>query len=120
MSSSPLARYTSAGVSQRLALAGAAVCTGQAPWELCGLVKGGGVRLAGEQIGVRSSAWVWVAEAGLRLGLAKSLGARFFLGLRAEGLVLLNRWTASLDQMPVWTSSRFAGVLGLDAGVRFP
>lgn len=109
-----------AGVSQRTALAGAAVCAGRPPWDICALVKGGGVRLAGEQIARRSAAWVWVGEAGARLGLTASLGPRFFVAARAEGLVLLNRWTASLDQMPVWTSPRFAGVLGLDAGVHFP
>jgi hypothetical protein len=109
-----------AGVSQRMALAGAAVCAGSAPWALCALVKGGAVRLAGEEIALRSSAWVWVGEAGARLALTKSLGARFFVSARAEGLLLVNRWTATLDQMPVWTSPRFAGVFGLDAGVRFP
>jgi hypothetical protein len=38
---------------------------------------------------------------------------------RAEGLVIVTRWRVTLDQYPVWTSSRFAETLGIDVGVRF-
>ena len=56
------------------------------------------------------------------LGSASStrLGRRFFVGAHADGLTNVTRWTATLDQVPVWTAPRFAAVLGLDVGVRSP
>lgn len=117
---STMRRGDGAGVSQRTAFAGLAACALHAPWQGCLVVKGGGARLAGEQIERSSSAWVWSAATGARAAFTKPLGSRFFASVRAEGVVFLYRWTASLDDMPVFTTHRWAGVLGLDAGVVFP
>jgi hypothetical protein len=60
-----------------------------------------------------------VAELGARLGVVQPLGERVFVGAHADGLAVLNRWTARLDQVAVWTAPRFAAAFGVDVGVRF-
>jgi hypothetical protein len=42
-----------------------------------------------------------------------------FLNAHLDGLTILTRWTAALDEVPVWTAPRFAAALGVDVGVRF-
>ena len=59
-------------------------------------------------------------ETGARVALIQRLGRRVFLDAHAEGLAILTRWTARLDQVPVWTAPRFAAAVGIDTGVRFP
>jgi hypothetical protein len=54
------------------------------------------------------------------VGLSQRLGERGFLRVHADGLIILTRWVASLDDVPVWTTPRFAAAVGLDAGLRFP
>jgi hypothetical protein len=76
--------------------------------------------MAGEDIDRPASAQVIVLQAGARAGFLQPLGSRVFVGVHADGLVNLSRWTARLDQVPVWTAPRFAAALGLDAGIRFP
>jgi hypothetical protein len=75
--------------------------------------------MAGEDIAHPTSARVPVVEVGARVGVLQSLGRRGFLNAHADGLTILTRWTATLDQVPVWTAPRFAAALGLDVGVRF-
>ena len=65
----------------------------------------GGQRLSRHE-GVRGS-----------VGVVHPLGRRFFVGAHAEGLTNVSRWTATLDQVPVWTAPRFAAVLGVDVGI---
>jgi len=71
-------------------------------------------------VDISTSAIVPVVGAGARLGAVQPLGRRVFLRVNLDGLIMLSRWTATLDHVPVWTAPRFAGALGLDAGVRFP
>ena len=52
--------------------------------------------------------------------MRQGLGRRAFVSAHADGLVNLTRWTATLDQVPVWTAPRFAATLGVEAGVLFP
>jgi len=37
----------------------------------------------------------------------------------AEGLVRLTQGTVTLDSVPVWTTPRFAALLGVDIALRF-
>jgi hypothetical protein len=112
-------RADGAGFSQQELLASAAVCGVVARWSACVLGKGGEIRIAGE-IDVPASPSGSIFQTGLRLAVTQPLLGRTYLTAHAEGLVNLTRWTVNLDQMPVWTAPRFAGTLGLAAGVHFP
>ena len=76
--------------------------------------------MAGENIDRPTSAVVPIVEAGARVGVVHHLGRRFFVDAHADGLTNVTRWTATLDQVPVWTAPRFAAVLGVDLGIRSP
>ena len=76
--------------------------------------------MAGENIDRPTSAVVPIVEAGARVGVVNRLGRRFFVGAYAEGLANVTRWTATLDEVPVWTAPRFAAILGVDVGIRSP
>jgi hypothetical protein len=113
-------RADGAGFSQQHLLASTAACALLAPFSACLLAKAGEVRMAGENIDRPTSAMVPIVEVGARVGVAQRLGRRLFVGAHAEGLANVTRWTATLDQVPVWTAPRFAAVLGIDVGVRSP
>lgn len=114
-----LRRSDGAGVSHYELLASLAGCGSVRWWSSCLVAKVGQIRLAGQDIEAPASPKGPFAQAGLRVGVMQPLGSRAFVTARAEGLVTLTRWRVTLDQIPVWTSPRFAGTLGLDVGVRF-
>ena len=113
-------RADGAGFSQQHLLLSAASCVAVSRWNACLLANAGEVRMAGEDIDRPSSAEVRVVEAGARVALIQLIGRRAFLNVHADGLARLTRWTASLDQVPVWSAPRFAAAVGIDTGVRFP
>jgi hypothetical protein len=113
-------RADGAGFSQQHLIAVAAGCALFAPWNACALVKGGQVRMSGRDIDRPTSATVPLLEAGLRLGAGQRLGERVALNAHVDGLIAVNRWTARLDKVPVWTAPRFAATAGVDLVVRFP
>jgi hypothetical protein len=118
-------RPDGAGFSQRHLLGSAAVCATSGPatagqWSGCVVATGGTVRMAGDHIDHPASGSVLILETGVRAGVRQALGRRAFVSAHADGLVNLTRWTATLDQVPVWTAPRFAGALGVEAGVLFP
>ena len=113
-------RADGAGFSQQHLLLSAASCVAVSRWNACLLANAGQVRMAGEDIDRPSSAQVPVVEAGARVAFIQLIGPRVFLTAHADGLVRLTRWTASLDQTPVWSAPRFAAAIGIDTGVRFP
>ena len=113
-------REDGAGFSQKHLLLAAAGCAGGAPWSACVVAKGGEVWMDGRDIDRPASATAHVFEAGLRLGAVRHLAKRVFLTAHVDGLAALSRWTARLDEVPVWTAPRFAATVGVDAGVRFP
>jgi len=113
-------RADGAGFSQREMLAAVAGCGTLAPWSGCLVAKGGATRITGEHIEKPSSTLGAIIETGLRLAVTQPLGSRIYVAARAEGLIVITRWQVALDNAVVWTSSRFAGTLGLDVGVRFP
>ncbi len=111
-------RSDGAGFEQQRLGAGAATCMTLTRWRACVVANLGEVRLVGE-IDRPASASVPLAEVGARIGVLQRLGERFFAAIRADGLTNLSRWTARLDQIPVWTAPRFSAALGVDAGMRF-
>jgi hypothetical protein len=111
-------RADGAGVSQQALLLDAMGCGSRARWRLCLVANVGESRMAGVDIDRPTSAVVPIVGAGARVGVVQPLGRRWFLDAHADGVTLLNRWTAALDQVPVWTAPRFALALGLDVGVR--
>jgi hypothetical protein len=113
-------RADGAGFSQQLLLANAAGCLALSRLNACLVVNAGAATLTGEHIDRRTSARVPVVEVGARIGFSQPLWRGVFLSPYADGLTLLTRRTASLDELPVWTAPRFAAAIGLDAGLRFP
>jgi hypothetical protein len=111
-------RADGAGFSQQELLVGAASCGTLAPWSACLLGKGGVIRIVGKDIDYPTSHLGPLVETGLRLAVMQPLGRRVYVTARAEGLLIVTRWRVTLDQTPVWTSSRFAETIGLDVGVR--
>jgi hypothetical protein len=112
-------RADGAGFSQQHLLLSAASCVVVSRWNACLLANAGEVRMAGD-IDRPTSAVVPLVEAGARLAVIQQLGQHFFLNAHVDGLARLTRWTASLDQVPVWSSPRVAAAIGIDSGVRFP
>jgi len=113
-------RADGAGFSQQHLLASTAACALLTRISACVLAKAGEIRMAGENIDRPTSATVPMVEVGARVGVVHRLGRRLFVGAHADGLANVTRWTATLDQVPVWTAPRFAAVLGIDVGVRSP
>jgi hypothetical protein len=112
-------RADGAGFSQQHLLASVAACASLTRWSACLLGKGGEVRMAGESIDHPTSAVVPLVEAGARIGIVQRLGRHFLVDAHVDGLANVIRWTATLDQIPVWTAPRLSGVAGIDASVRF-
>jgi hypothetical protein len=113
-------RADGAGFSQQHLLVSSGACALLQHWSACFLAKAGEVRMAGENVDRPTSAVVPIVETGARVGVVHRLGRRFFVGVHAEGLTNAIRWTATLDQVPVWTAPRFAAVLGVDVGIHSP
>lgn len=112
-------RPDGAGVSQQYLFVNAAVCAPLGRWKACLVANAGEVRMVGK-IDHPTSARLPVVEVGARAGVIQPLGKHVFLSAHADGLVILTRWTATLDQVPVWTSPRLAAVGAVAGGVRFP
>jgi hypothetical protein len=109
-----------AGFSQQELLMGAAGCGTLAPLSACLLAKGGAIRIVGVDVERPASPWGPLFETGLRLAVMQPLGRRVYVVVRVEGLLIVTRWQVTLDQSPVWTSSRLTENIGLDVGVRLP
>jgi hypothetical protein len=112
-------RADGAGFSQEEFLASLAGCGVWSPWSACAVTKIGELRVVGQGVDVPLAASGLMLQAGLRLAASHSLGSRTFIVARAEGLARLTQGTVTLDSMPVWSTPRFAAVLGVDLGVRF-
>lgn len=110
-------RADGAGFSQRFLFLGAAGCAALARWSACLLSNLGQVRMHGEDIDRPASATVPLAEVGLRAGARQMMGSHIFWQAHLDGLANLNRWTASLDRVSVWTAPRFVASLGVEAGL---
>lgn len=58
------------------------------------------------------------AQSGVRLVATQEFGTRYFAALRAEGIVVLSRWTVTVNELPVWSTPRLATLIGVDVGAR--
>jgi len=112
-------RADGARISEQLLLLSAAGCGSVERWSACLVVNAGSVGLSGADIDHPTSTRLPFVDTGLRAGFSQPLGARSFVNAHADGLVILTRWTASLDDVPVWTMPQFAAAIGVDFGVRF-
>ncbi len=113
-------RADGAGFSQQHLLASAGACARVSRWNGCLLINAGEIRMAGENIDRTNSAAAPLVQAGARVGIVQHLGHRFFVDAHADGLANVTRWTATLDQVPVWTAPRVSAVVGIDVGALFP
>lgn len=116
---STIRRSDGAGVSEQMLLLSVAGCGARGRWSACLVVDAGRVTLAGRDIDLPTSTHLPYVDAGLRGGFTQPLGQRSYLNAHADGLVVLTRWTATLDDVPVWTTPRFAAAIGIDVGVQF-
>ena len=112
-------RSDGAGFSQEEFLASLAGCGVLSPWSVCAVGKVGELRVAGQGVDVPLTASGLMIQAGLRVAASHTVGLHTYIIAHAEGLDRLTQGTITLDSMPVWTTPRFAGVLGLDVAVRF-
>lgn len=112
-------RADGAGFSQEQFVASLAGCGVRPPWSLCAVGKLGALRVTGQAVDVPLTASGLLAQTGLRLAWAHELGHRASIVAAAEGLVRLTQGTVTLDEFPVWTSPRFAALLGIGLAVRF-
>jgi len=116
---STVRRADGAGVSERLLLLSAVGCEALERWSGCLVLDAGRVSMAGQDIDRPTSTRLPFVAAGIRSGFSQPLGARAFINAHADGLVILTRWTASLDDVPVWTMPRFAAAVGIDVALQF-
>lgn len=116
--SATVRRSDGAGVSQSELLASAAACGLRGRWRLCAVADAGAVRMEGVNIDLPTSAVVPLVEAGARFGVRQAFGRRLFLDAHADALAVLDRWTARLDRVAVWTAPRFTAAFGVGLGVR--
>jgi len=112
-------RADGAAVSAEYRLLSGVGCAVIERWSACLLLNAGQLRLAGKDIDRPSSTHLPFVAAGVRASFTQPIGARAFLRAHANTLAILTRWTASLDDVPVWTMPRFALTLGVDMGVQF-
>jgi hypothetical protein len=112
-------RADGAGFSQEEFLASVAGCGVRSPLSLCAIGKVGELRVAGQGVDVPLTASGLMVQSGLRLTAWHTFGYRTYIMARAEGLVRLTDGTVTLDSMPVWSTPRFAALLGIDVAIRF-
>lgn len=58
------------------------------------------------------------AQAGGRVAVSQEFGTRYFATARAEGLIVLSRWSVSLNEVSVWSTPRLGALIGVDVGAR--
>lgn len=112
-------RDDDAGFAQQLLLASLAACGTYARASACVLTKVGAVRVSGRGIDEPRSPDGVAAELGLRLDYRQPLGAWAFVAPRASVLGNLNRWTITLDDLPLWRAPAVGAEVGIDVGVVF-
>jgi len=107
------------GFSQEELTASLAGCWVRAAWNACAVGKIGELRVRGESVDVPLSAVGLMVQTGARLAYSQALGQRSIIAARVEGLARVTEGTVTLDGTPVWTTPRFAALLGIDVAVRF-
>jgi len=112
-------REDGAGFEQQLFLASFAACGTYEKLSACALTKAGAVRVSARGVDEPRSPDGAVVELGLRLDFRQPLGAWGFVAPRASVLGNLNRWTVTLDNLPVWKAPTVGAEVGIDAGVVF-
>lgn len=112
-------REDGAGFAQQLVLLQAAACGDTDRVSGCVIAKGGQLRVTARDVDVPASPNGTFFAMGVRGVVRQKLGERTSVQARAEGLALLAPWVITIDKTTVWSSPRFAGMLGVDLVVRF-
>jgi hypothetical protein len=112
-------RADGAGFAQQQLLASLAGCGVRNVWSACVVAKVGQIRVVGQDVDVPTTSAGLVAQTGVRVAVTHAVGGRFEIGVHADGLALITQGTVTLDSIPVWTTPRFAALLGAELGVRF-
>jgi hypothetical protein len=112
-------RADGAGFSQEQFLAGLAGCGLLSLASACAVAKAGDMRVTGEGVDAPRTASGLLLEAGLRVAASRFVGRRTYISARAEGLALLTQGKVTLDAVTLWTTPRYAALLGIDVGLKF-
>ncbi len=116
---STTSRADGGGFSQTTFLASLAGCGMSFPFSLCAVGKIGEVWMVGQGVDVPLTASGLMMQSGLRLGVSHTLGRSAYVIGHAEGLARLTDGTVTLDSIPIWTTPRFAALLGIGVAFRF-
>ena len=113
-------RADGAGFSQQLLLASAAACAASSRWNACVVANGGVARMAGENIERPELG----EHANHRSRDARALHAtprspRLRQRMPRTAWSMSHAGRGPSITSPFWTAPRFAGAIGVDAGVRF-
>lgn len=96
-----------------------AACGHVDPFAACLSATVGRLGAHGFGVDVPASPGGWFTQLGVRIAARHDFGERFFVGVRADGLVMLSTWSVTLDENAVWTTPRVGGLIGADLGVNF-
>lgn len=110
---------TGTGFSLRRYAAGGAACGHARVFGACVTGVLGRLEATGHGVDMPLQPAGFSGQVGARVFASHDLGARYFITLRVEGLVMLSRWTVTVNEIPVWTTPRLAALIGADVGVRF-
>jgi hypothetical protein len=99
--------------------AGAAACGHVRAFAACVTGTLGRLQASGLGVDRPASPAGLFSQVGGRIAGTHDLGDRYFVGARAEGLVMLSSWTVKLDDAAVWATPRIGGLIGVDVGLHF-
>jgi hypothetical protein len=99
---------------------GSAGLCGHHSWLVgCALVKAGQLRAEGSGVDNPKRATGFVAQAGLRVAAAVSLGRSWLVAGHVDGLVSLRSSTVQLNDVGIWDMPLLGALAGADLAIRF-
>jgi hypothetical protein len=107
------------GFSLHRFAAGAAACGHIDAFAACLISTVGRLEADGLGVDRPASPAGLLSQLGGRIVARHDFGDRYFVGARAEALVILSSWAVTLNDTVAWTTPRVGGLLGLDLGVIF-
>jgi len=107
-----------AGFSFRRFDAEGAVCGHARMFAACVTAGLAYLRASGSGVDAPLSPNGFGAQTGGRVAISQEFGGRYFVTARAEGLVVLSRWSVTLNEVSVWSTPRLGALIGVDVGAR--
>jgi hypothetical protein len=98
--------------------ASVAVCGQARPLTACLTAAFGRLEARGFGVDAPASPAGFFSQLGARIAATYDFGDRYFASPRVEPLVMVSRWTVTLNENAVWTTPRVGALIGLDFGAR--